>query len=151
MLLLLLPTIFPTASLLGSQHRFTPTTCDPTIRCLSPRLFLKSSEAICLSFNKLLALKSLIPLSALSSFPVNFLHFLPLLPAQIDSPNPCRNTSLVLASIFFYTFSTFPSLCILFYPSGSLYLLFPFTRWKTTCLTCFLAVYLSQLLRLKVF
>ena len=62
-----------------------------------------------------------------------------------------QSTFLALAWTVFFTFSIFPDPCIPFLPSGRHLILFPYTRWETSRLSCFLPAYLSHLLRLKVF
>ena len=100
--------------------------------------------------------RSFIPLSALLFLPLNFWKLLqvslyPLLPAQTKSLIPCQNTFLAQMWIFFFTFSIFNCLYVLFLKSIRHLLLFPSTRWQSLLSLCFLPASFFYIICLEAF
>ena len=84
---------FPTAPSPERRHRFMPTTRDLTLLSLCQTLCVVDPEATCLSSVEPRVSKSIIPLSAFRSSPLNFLRLLSTYhsspqPAQTGSPTP---------------------------------------------------------------
>ena len=98
--------ISPIASLPESQHWSMLTTQDFTFLFLSQRLCVADPEATCLCYVGPPVQSSLILPSALLLLQINILRVPPtspflLPPAQRESHNPCRSTSLRPLWVFF--------------------------------------------------
>ena len=122
---------FPTVLFLGSRHRSSSTTLNLSFLVLAlrsrARAYLSElcramcSEKLHLSFFSSFSAELLVAATNLSR---------PLPLVQIKLPIPYKSTFLALTWIFFYTFSTFPGLCIPFLSSEKHLQLFSSIKWE---------------------